>query len=522
MRIYYFSLIFYYYLMLDTKDQEAIKNAILDIVGKKGEIDTEELSKELKVDRQIIVGACKSLEIKEIIALEQKEIKEVVLTEDGRNILEKGSPDLQLFKELKANGAQTKKALQDKLGKTICDRGFSLGMKAKAIAYDKKTDIVSLKIDTIPTSDTYHDQLDKFVKDNKPESYAEKVLNDYKKIHKMITIEVLKYYKVTKGKNFEVGNVKFETELTSDLLASGAWEKTKFKKYNYNALGKELSNGALHPLLNVRKQIRDIFLEQGFQEMPTNNFVESSFWNFDSLFQPQQHPTRDAHDTFFLSNPSRAHTEKILPEYFNKVKEVHEVGGYGSIGWQYKWNPDEAEKNILRTHTTAVSSRMLHLLAEEYKKTGVYTKKKYFSIDRVFRNETLDNTHLCEFHQIEGFIVDKNLGLGHLLGTIQDFFTRFGINKLRFKPAYNPYTEPSCELYAYHDVSKKWVEIGNSGVFRPEMLKPMGLPDDVSVIAWGFSLERPTMIHYHLENIRELFGHEVNIKHTQDASLYYL
>ena len=76
--------------------------------------------------------------------------------------------------------------------------------------------------------------------------------------------------------------------------------------------------------------------------------------------------------------------------------------------------PDEAEKNILRTHTTAVSSRMLHLLAEEYKKTGVFTPKKYFSIDRVFRNETLDNTHLCEFHQIEGFIVDKNLGLGLL------------------------------------------------------------------------------------------------------------
>ena len=106
--------------MIDTKDQEAIKNAILDIVGKKGEIDTEELAKELKVDRQVIVGACKSLEIKEIISLEQKEIKEIVLTEDGKNILEKGSPDLQLFKELKANGAQTKKALQDKLGKTIC------------------------------------------------------------------------------------------------------------------------------------------------------------------------------------------------------------------------------------------------------------------------------------------------------------------------------------------------------------------------------------------------------------------
>lgn len=508
--------------MIDTKDQDKLKEAVLEYIGKKGETDTEELVKEFKVERQVIVGICKSLDIKEIIALEQKEIKEVLLNKDAQNILEKGSPDIQLFKELKANGSQTKKSLQEKLGKNICDRGFSMGMKSKSIQYDKASDTVSLKIETIPTTDTIKDQLAKFIQDNKPESYPDKLLNEYKKVLKLVTIEVLKYFKVTKGKNFEVGNVKFETELTSDLIASGAWEKTKFKKYNYNALGKEVSNGALHPLLNVRKQIRNIFLEQGFQEMPTNNFVESSFWNFDSLFQPQQHPTRDAHDTFFISNPARAHTEKILPEYFNKVKEVHEIGGFGSIGWRYKWNPDEAEKNILRTHTTAVSSRMLFKLAEEYKKTGVFTPKKYFSIDRVFRNETLDNTHLCEFHQIEGLIADKNLGLGHLLGTIQDFFNRFGISKLRFKPAYNPYTEPSCELYAYHDVSKKWVEIGNSGVFRPEMLKPMGLPDDVSVIAWGFSLERPTMIHYHLENIRELFGHEVNIKHTQDASIYYL
>ena len=102
--------------------------------------------------------------------------------------------------------------------------------------------------------------------------------------------------------------------------------------------------------------------------MPTNNWVESSFWNFDTLFQPQQHPSRDMHDTFFLSKPARSHCQKIYPDYFVRVKDVHEKGGYGSIGWQYKWSYDEAEKNILRTHTTAVSSRMLFLLAQDFKK----------------------------------------------------------------------------------------------------------------------------------------------------------
>lgn len=216
-----------------------------------------------------------------------------------------------------------------------------------------------------------------------------------------------------------------------------------------------------------------------------------------------------------------ANTEKFYPDYFKTVKDYHEVGGSGSIGWKYKWSSQEAEKNILRTHTTAVSARMLQKLAEDYKKTGVFKPKKYFSIDRVFRNESLDNTHLCEFHQIEGVVADYNLGLGHLLGTIEDYFKKFGIDKLRFKPTFNPYTQPSMECYAYNKLSKKWLEIGNSGLFRPEMLRPMGLPENVQVLGWGFSLERPAMIHYQLGNIRELFGSEVNIKGTAEASMYY-
>jgi phenylalanyl-tRNA synthetase alpha chain len=75
---------------------------------------------------------------------------------------------------------------------------------------------------------------------------------------------------------------------------------------------------------------------------------------------------------------------------------------------------------------------------------------KYFSIDRVFRNETLDATHLAEFHQIEGVIVDKGLGLSHLLGIMQEFYSKIGIKQLKFKPAYNPYTEPSLEIFGFH------------------------------------------------------------------------
>jgi len=264
--------------------------------------------------------------------------------------------------------------------------------------------------------------------------------------------------------------------------------------------------GSLHPLLKVRDEFRQIFFELGFSEMPTNQYVESSFWNFDALFQPQQHPARDAHDTFFLSDPQTS--DKLPKDYVEKVKKVHSEGGYGSIGYGYDWKIQEAQKLLLRTHTTAVSSHMLFKLAQE----KPFKPVKWFSIDKVFRNETLDATHLAEFHQIEGVVADVGLTLGDLIGVLHGFFKKLGIQKLKFKPAYNPYTEPSMEIFSWHDGLKKWVEIGNSGIFRPEMLLPLGLPPDVSVIAWGLSTERPTMIKYGLDNIRDLVGHKLDLE----------
>lgn len=91
-------------------------------------------------------------------------------------------------------------------------------------------------------------------------------------------------------------------------------------------------------------------------------------------------------------------------------------------------------------------------------------------------------------------MADKNVGLGHLIAIFTEFFNKVGIKNLHFKPTYNPYTEPSLEIHGYHPALGKIVELGNSGVFRPEMLRPMGLPEDVNVLGWGLGLERPTMI----------------------------
>jgi len=202
-------------------------------------------------------------------------------------------------------------------------------------------------------------------------------VNEYKKRKLMQQVTVTSY-KISKGHHFTTTIEKPETDLTLELLASGGWKDKKFKTYNFNSLGTPVTCGHLHPLLKVRTEFRQIFLEMGFSEMPTNRFIESSFWNFDALFQPQQHPARDAHDTFFLSRPQNCST--IEPTYMEKVKKVHSVGDYGSQGYGYDWKIEEAQKNVMRTHTTAVSARMLYAAGQQ----KPFKPVKLFSIDRVF------------------------------------------------------------------------------------------------------------------------------------------
>lgn len=185
------------------------------------------------------------------------------------------------------------------------------------------------------------------------------------KRRQMLTSATVAVFSIAQGEKWskDQWKIKEATEITHEMMLSGAWKTTTFKPYNFDALGMPPSGGHLHPLLKVRAEFREIFLELGYSEMPTNNFVESSFWNFDALFQPQSHPARDMHDTFFLDEP--ATTREIPADYMARVKKMHEVGGEGSYGWRYNWLESEARKNILRTHTTAVSSRMLYALAQE-------------------------------------------------------------------------------------------------------------------------------------------------------------
>ena len=193
---------------------------------------------------------------------------------------------------------------------------------------------------------------------------TDKQIQDMKK-RKLISPVISKFYLIYKGLGFKTTIERPEADLTFEMLQDNSWKQKTFKEYNFLAKGAPVSSGYLHPLMKVKSEFRRIFLDMGFSEMPTNRFVENGFWNFDALFQPQQHPARDAHDTFFVSDPEMTCSTQFPEDYLARVKATHEDGGYGSTGYNYDWKISEAQKNLLRTHTTAISAKMLYLLAQE-------------------------------------------------------------------------------------------------------------------------------------------------------------
>lgn len=287
------------------------------------------------------------------------------------------------------------------------------------------------------------------------------------------------------------------SQLTPELIITGKWKQVKLRRFDVTAPGPVSYPGKVHPLQQIVQMVREAFLEMGFTEI-RGPIVQTAFWNFDALFQPQDHPAREMMDTFYLSKPK---TGK-LPEkkIVDTVAQTHENGWKtGSRGWQYSWSRDEAKKLIMRTHTTAVT---IHYLAEHKEPPA-----KVFSVDRIYRNEKLDFQHLAELHQIEGIVMDKGVTLRDLIGTLKEFYFRLGLKKVQFWPSYFPYTEPSAQSTVYVPKLKTWMELCGMGMFRPEVLEPLGIK--YPVLAWGGGLERLIMVMLDVDDIRFLYKNDL-------------
>ncbi len=283
------------------------------------------------------------------------------------------------------------------------------------------------------------------------------------------------------------------TQLTGQMLKSGNWKGKTFRPYNIEKPPRKIYAAKAHPYQRLIDEMREIFLEMGFTEIK-GDIIQSSFWNFDALFQPQDHPAREMQDTFHLDT-----TSELPEEYVETVCSMHETGGnLDSIGWGGKWSPEIAQRNVLRTHTTAVTINYL----SEHTEPPV----KAFCIDRAYRRETIDPTHTPEFEQLEGIIMDRNMSFANLLGCLKEFYHRMGFENVRFRPGYFPYTEPSVEPEVYVE-GLGWVELGGAGVFRKEVTEPLGI--DYPVLAWGLGVSRVAMLKIGLKDLRDLYQSDI-------------
>lgn len=280
------------------------------------------------------------------------------------------------------------------------------------------------------------------------------------------------------------------TDITPELLQGDEWKNATFRAFDVTLEAATPRTGRGHPMQALIERIRSVFLEMGFSEL-VDDYVQSAGWNMDALFIPQDHPAREMQDTFYLERPASIEVdEKVMALW----KDIHEHGGNtGSTGWGGAYSTDISKRALLRTHTTVNTIQYLAGHPNE--------ACRVFSVDRVFRKEAIDRTHLPEFHQIEGIIMEEGANLQMLVTTLKTFYAKMGYPEVRVRPAYFPYTEPSLEIEVKW--RGKWLELGGAGIFRPEVTEPLGITSPV--LAWGMGLERLAMLVLGLDDIRQLY-----------------
>jgi phenylalanyl-tRNA synthetase alpha chain len=302
-------------------------------------------------------------------------------------------------------------------------------------------------------------------------------------------------------------------ELTPELLTSGEWRDVEFAAYNVEADAEPVRGGREHILRQTANRVKDVLVGMGFEEM-AGPHVDAQFWINDCLFMPQDHPARTHWDQFALERPDAI---RDLPaDLVERVRSAHREGvGPDGQGYHSPWTEDVARSLDLRGHTTSLSMR--HLSGHQI--GDLEPPRRFFSVEKVYRNDTLDPTHLLEFFQIEGWVLAEDLSVRDLMGTFTAFYEHFGIEDIEFKPHYNPYTEPSFELFGTHPETGELVEVGNSGLFRDEVLRPLGVEADV--MAWGLSLERLLMLTYGFADIRDVHGTLCDLQLLRDVEVVH-
>ncbi len=447
-----------------------IEKKIIAALKTESKLTPEKLEKLTKLSPDQVRRGIEWLKLKKLTVVDETKNVNFSLGKNGLESLRDGLPERRLLDLIK-KGPMKISDLQNQLGSVF---GPAMGLAKKSNWVESLGNEISLK--NYPVSIPGEKTLKQIGEDKVPITKIDKDdLTSLLKRPEFLVENIVKTKEISLSKNAQT------LDITNSTLGA----------IDVEAKVPEVYVARTHPLKDTIDEIREIFVTLGFTEI-FGNMAQPSFWNFDALFTPQDHPARELQDTFYLDGIS---AKKIgTAEQIRKVSESHKKG------WRYNWDINEARKMVLRTHTTCVTIK--HLAENKPDEARV------FSLGRVFRNEKVSYKHLVEFNQIEGVVVGTTANLRNLMGIQREFYHRIGITKIKFWPTFFPYTEPSLQTMVYNERLGKWVELFGMGIFRPEVTKPLGI--NKPVLAWGGGIERIAMLKYGLDDVREFYNNNLS------------
>lgn len=493
------------------KSLHRLERAVLPVLDKCKDVESIKQTTNLKEVE--IVRAMQWLANKKIIVIKE-ELKETIsLDRNGNKYLKESLPEKRLLKIIK-KGPITINQLNNNSHISKEEQNISLGIlrKKAAIFITKDDKDIVLKImeqgKKLLASGFIEE---KFISKEFP-VYAETLSSEekfaYSELKRRKNIIKTNIEKIKKIELTELGNELLESKieisdtfdrLTKEMLKDGSWRQKDFRSYDIKINVPKIYTCKKQPYRRFLDTVRQKFISLGFKEM-SGPIVETAFWNMDALFMPQFHSARDIHDGFYIKDPKYGTIDEKLVK---KVRLAHENGyNTGSTGWNYKFDEKVTKRQLLRTHDTAISARTLA-------SGNLSIPGKYFQTVRCFRPDVIDTSHNIDFNQTGGFVIEEGINFGHLKGLLKMFAEEFcQTDSIKIKPSYFPFTEPSAELHAKHP-EMGWIELGGSGIFRPEVIKPL-IGKDIPVIAWGIGIDRIALFNLGEKDIRKLFSHDLN------------
>ncbi|MBC8521161.1 MAG: phenylalanine--tRNA ligase subunit alpha [Methanomicrobia archaeon] len=491
------------------------KRVLLALKEEKKECDQRSLSEKTGINEDAVMQTAFMLAQKGLCEIKEEKKFYYRLTEEGEEYAGKGLPERRALDFLMDEKEATVEDLKNEFGVrgNIAINWLLKKKWARIEIRERGRSLIPASIVQDGLSSGVDEEILKIV--NKGETEREILVSQVKLkegeingfLTQLISRNLLETYSSVErkimlteaGKEVLSQGISIEEEiaqLTPELLRTGSWKGRKFKRYDVNLPSKETFPAKIHPYQRILDRMRRIFTEMGFTEIK-GELVQSAFWNFDALFVPQDHPARDMQDTFYLATRKPIEASEGL---IRNVKQMHEHGGsLNSTGWGGEWRKELGEELLLRTHTTAITLSYLASHPEP--------PVKVFCIDRVYRRETIDATHIPEFDQLEGIVMDRSVTFSNLLGLLATFYKKMGFPSIRFRPGYFPYTEPSVEVEVYMP-ERGWLELGGAGVFREEVTNPIGVK--YPVLAWGLGIGRLAMISLGLTDIRDLYESDMD------------